>query len=268
VTAPRVSVLIRSKDEEASIGRTLELVAAQSVPHQVIVVDSGSGDATPEIARAAGAQVIEIPAPSFTFGGSLNKGCAAATGEIVVALSAHAFPPDPGWLERMLAPFADERVACACGQEFSPDGDPLAGPVRQDAALARRRPTWGYSNAAGAFRRELWEQRPFRADLPATEDKEWALHWLDRGYLCVLSPELLVEHDHSKDGMLDQYRRAEREWRGIAMMIGDLPRYPVGDLVREWWLDQGSYRSPARARLSHRRLARLVGEYMGRREHL
>jgi len=265
VNAPAISVLIRAKDEEASIGQTLGLLAAQSLPHEVIVVDSGSRDATVEIARHAGAHVIEIAASDFTFGGSLNTGCEAATAETVVALSAHAFPPDPTWLERMLAPFADERVACACGQQFSSDGEQLEEPVRQDAELARRMPVWGYSNAAGAFRRSLWEQRPFREEMPATEDKEWALYWLDRGYVCVLDPELLVEHDHSKDGLLDQYRRARREWIGIGMMLGELPPYTLGDLFREWWLEQDSYRSPSRARLSHRRAVRLVGTYAGRR---
>lgn len=262
----RASVVIRAKDEEASIGRTLDLLSAQSTPPgEVIVVDSGSRDSTVSIARRAGATVLEIPAESFTYGGALNTGCAASSGEILVALSAHAFPVDREWLARLVAVFDDDRVACACGQEWAPTGEPLSGPFRQDGALARRRPMWGYSNAAGAFRHQLWEERRFREDMPATEDKEWALHWLDRGYVCVLAPELMVDHDHSKDGLLDQYRRARREWRGVSMMIPGLPPYSLRDLLRDWWCDQESYRSRTRARLSHRRAARLAGTYAGRR---
>jgi hypothetical protein len=41
--------------------------------------------------------VVNIPARRFTFGRSLNLGAANARGEILVALSAHAFLPDPGW---------------------------------------------------------------------------------------------------------------------------------------------------------------------------
>lgn len=209
--------------------------------------------------------MIEIPAESFTYGGSLNTGCEAATGEIVVALSAHAFPLDPDWLARMAAAFDDERVACACGQRFAPTGEPLSSPLAQDLPLARRHPLWGYSNAAGGFRRDLWSKRGFRADMPGTEDKEWALHWLERGYVCILDRELDVDHDHSKDGAHEQYRRARREWYGLSMAPVELPPYSLGDLLRVWWRDRGSYSSYARSRLSHRRAARLLGEYVGRR---
>ena len=261
---PSVSVVIRAKDEGESIGRTLDLLARQTREHEVVLVDSGSTDATVEIARARGIDVIEIPAKEFTYGGALNTGCAAASGEILVALSAHAFPTDSSWLAEIAAVLADDRVACVCGQHFGPDGAVLTEPIRQDAALARERPDWGYSNAAGAFPRRLWEEYGFRADLPATEDKEWALHWLDRGYICVLGPQYLVDHDHSKDGLIEQYRRARREWRGLALMGMDEP-YPAGQMIREWWADQDSYRSRSRARLSHRRAARLLGRYAGLR---
>jgi rhamnosyltransferase len=82
--------------------------------------------------------VIELPARSFTFGRALNLGAANARGEILVALSAHAFAPDPGWLERLTEPFADPRVACVAGDSFDPDGHPLEAPRRQDIELARR----------------------------------------------------------------------------------------------------------------------------------
>ena len=145
------------------------------------MVDSGSRDGTVEIARAAGAAVIEIPAESFTYGGSLNTGSAQARAPLIVALSAHAFPPDEHWLERLRRPFSDERVACACGYPKGPDGDPLTGRVVQDLDMARANPFWGYSNSSGAFRAELWRERPFREDMPGTEDKEWAWHWLQQG---------------------------------------------------------------------------------------
>ena len=80
-----VSVVIRAKDEGESIGRTLDLLSRQTTEHEVVLVDSGSTDATVEIARGAGVSVIEIPAKDFTYGGALNTGCAAAGGEILVA---------------------------------------------------------------------------------------------------------------------------------------------------------------------------------------
>jgi rhamnosyltransferase len=263
---PLVSVVVRTKDEAASIGRTLDLLAGQTVADrsEVIVVDSGSRDATVAIARDAGVRVIEMPASEFTYGRSLNIGAAAASAPIVIALSAHAFPPDERWLDRMLAAFADPSVACACGFDGDPTGRRLAGPRVQDAEDAMRYPYWGYSNVSGGFRADLWRQRPFREDMPGVEDKEWSWYWLQRGYVCVVDPALGVEHDHTDESVRERYRRWHREWLGIGMFV-EIPPYRARDVVREWLTDTGGRRSKWRALLSPRRVAELVGTYRGRR---
>ena len=260
----QASVVIRARDEAGSIGRVLDLLAAQTAEHEVIVVDSGSRDATPALARAAGARLLELAPERFTYGRALNLGAAQARAPVVVALSAHAFPPDAHWLERMTAWFADAQVACAYGERRARDGRLLTAPVRQDAALLARDPGWGYSNSAGAFRAELWRERPFREDMPGTEDREWSWWALGRGGVCVLDPALAVEHDHSRESLPAAFRRYAREARGFAMFL-DLPPYRVRDAVAEWWSDQGWHRSRARARLDPRRMARLAGRWWGRR---
>lgn len=260
-------MIVRARDEADSIGRCLELVRAQEAhgeSAELIVVDSGSRDGTAEIARGLGAVVLELPAEEFTFGGALNEGAAAAAGELLVALSAHAFLPDRGWLGRLVDAFADPRVACASGDRYLPNGDRLTEAVVQDAEAARRHPEWGYSNAAGGFRAALWRERPFRADLPGCEDKEWSAYWLQHGQSCVIDPQLVVDHDHTHDPVLRIYERARREAEGLTMAFG-LPSYGAGELARQWWSDLRFYDSPLRARLSHRRAARLLGAYAGRR---
>ena len=261
-----VSVILRARDEERSVERCLSLIGAQigvQGPVQVVLVDGGSADATKEVARRHGAAVLDAERDPYSFGAALNLGAAKAEGEILVALSAHAFPRDSGWLARLCAPFADPAVGCACGDAYGPDGEFLVGARRQDESLARRRPEWGYSNAAGAFRASLWRRRPFRADLPACEDKEWALHWLAHGYACLVDPSLLVDHDHTHDPLRATYWRARREARAYGMFV-DLPRYGPRELAGEWWSDLRWYDSALRARLSPRRGARLLGAYAGR----
>ena len=259
-----LSVIVRARDEATELERGLRMLATQTVPYEVIVVDSGSLDDTLLIAERAGARVVRIAAHEFTYGGALNGGCAEATGEILVALSAHAHPADGGWLARVSTAFDDSRVACASGDIYGPDAERLDMQLLQDVELARRRPEWGYSNAAGAFRAELWRRRPFRTDLPASEDKEWALHWLEQGYVCAVDPALVVEHDHTHDPVRSIYARARREWEAAAD-FHELPPYGPADLTRDWWSDLRWYHSATRARLSHRRLARLLGAYAGRR---
>jgi rhamnosyltransferase len=261
----RVRVVIRARDEAATIGTTLARLAAQTAADgtEIVVVDSGSRDATVRIAREAGARVIEIPAASFSYGGALNAGCRDAQTPLLVALSAHGPPPDERWLERLLAPFEDERVACACGYASGPDGRPLGGPVVQDLSLARAYPFWGYSNSAGAFRADLWRRRPFREDMPGTEDKEWAWHWLHEGHVVVVDPALASEHSHRDEGPLATYRRARDVWRGFSMYL-ELEPYPLGRLARDWWTELDGYPSHLRARIGWRRAARLAGRWRGR----
>jgi rhamnosyltransferase len=256
-----VSVVIRAKNEAASIGQTIDLLRDQTIDCELIVVDSGSTDGTPDIARERGANLIEIPAESFTFGGSLNTGTEAATAPIVVALSAHAFPTHDRWLEAMVGAFDHPRVACAVGGRRHPDGGEIQGRLEQDAELARRHPWSGYSNAAGGFRRELWEQYPFRPDMPGTEDKEWAWHWLQQGYVCVITPDLKVVHDHTKDPLRETWIRARREWIGYGMYM-DLEPYALADAFRDFRNAARQYRHPLNIA---REAVRVGGEWSVRR---
>ena len=261
----QVSVVIRARDEAAEIGGVLDRLAEQTEVPEVIVVDSGSRDGTlDEVRRRPAVRLIEMPAAKFTFGRALNLGAAAATAPVIVALSAHAMPPDREWVARMATWFEDPSVACAFGERVDPAFRRLDGPFRQDAAHARAHPFWGYGNGSGGFRADLWRARPFREDLPGAEDREWAIAVLEaHDAVCVLDPALAVDHDHSRDPLRVAFERYRREARGFSMFL-DLPPYGVRDLVAEWWGDQGGHRSRARARLDPRRMARLAGKWRGR----
>ena len=261
-----VSVIVRARDEAASIGRCLALVRRQrldGIELELIVVDNESCDGTAAIAAAAGARVLSISQPAFSFGRALNLGAVQAGGEVLVALSAHAFALDDRWLSRLLAAMDDPQVACASGEVFWPSGERLTGPVAFDGALAGAWPEWGFSNAAGAVRASLWRERGFREDLGACEDKEWCRHWVGRGYVCVLDPALVVDHDHTHDPVSSIYRRARREAAAMRSVLPGRPAPTPASLAREWWADTRFYADPWRARLSHRRAARLLGAYAG-----
>jgi len=99
-----------------------------------------------------------------------------------------------------------------------------------------RSPGVGYSNAAGAFRADLWRERPFRADLPACEDKEWALHWLQQGYSCVVDPTLVVDHDHPAIRCAGSSAE-RREAQGCAMFLEMDAAVEPTQVARAWWAD-------------------------------
>jgi rhamnosyltransferase len=266
-----IGVIVRVRDEADALARCLELISAQTgagAGAELIVVDNDSHDASAAVARRYGAQVVRISRERFTFGRALNLGASVAQANLLVALSAHAFVEDPGWQDRLAGWFEDPTVACASGERFWPDGSRLLTPIRYGARLATGYPRWGYSNAAGAFRAQLWRERHFREDLPGAEDKEWARFWaLARGRVTVLDPGLAVAHDHTHDPLGAIFTRARREALGFGAFLDPEAQRNVSSLVQEWFWDTRFYRNPWRARLSHRRLARLLGDRLGRFEN-
>ncbi|MBK8008702.1 MAG: glycosyltransferase family 2 protein [Rhizobiales bacterium] len=80
---PRLSLIVITKNEEASIGRCLQ--SAAGIADEIVVVDSGSTDRTLEIARAFGAKILE-PGDWPGFGPQKQRAQEAASGEWILSL--------------------------------------------------------------------------------------------------------------------------------------------------------------------------------------
>lgn len=83
-TAIRLSVIIITKNEILNLKACLNSI---DFAQEIIIVDSGSTDGTVELARAAGATVIET-ADWPGFGPQKNRALATATGEWVLSIDA------------------------------------------------------------------------------------------------------------------------------------------------------------------------------------
>jgi rSAM/selenodomain-associated transferase 2 len=88
-SALRLSIVIPTLDEEAALRRNLP--AARALSDELIVSDGGSGDATQAVAAELGAKVVSGPAGR---GGQLNRGAAAANGDVLVFLHADTRLPE------------------------------------------------------------------------------------------------------------------------------------------------------------------------------
>lgn len=266
VSAPRLSALVRCRDEVRGIGPLIDALRGQTMGNsiEIVIVDSGSRDGTLDQIRQRGVEPIQIAPGEFTYGRALNLAAAEAHAPLCVAISAHARPLDDGWAARMVSAFDDARVACAFGERVGPDLAPLTGPLLQDLAHAQAHPFYGYSNSSGGFRRELWEQRPFDEQLAASEDREWAWYWLQRGWLVLLDPALAVHHSHADEGVVRTFARA-RGNRAATRRFRDLEPLPLRVVLAEWWRGPHLHRSGWRARLDPRRIAQLAGKYAGLR---
>ncbi|MFM6205689.1 glycosyltransferase family 2 protein, partial [Planktothrix sp.] len=95
----KCSLVLRCYNEEQHIGRLLSGILQQTLQdYEIIVVDSGSTDATVAIACRYPIKLLSIQPQEFSFGRALNLGCQAATGDIIVTASAHVYPVYRDWL--------------------------------------------------------------------------------------------------------------------------------------------------------------------------
>ena len=259
------SVVVRAKNKEQTIERALRGLRDQTVSTEVVLVDSGSTDRTVEIARPYCDQVISIPAESFTYGRALNLGAERARGEVIFALSAHCVPPTPYWVEVSLDAYRDDQVAGTWGPPTRPDGTLLTGPAVFKLADMGSDATWGFSNHASSWRKEVWQRFPFDEHLVACEDKEWMWRVLSAGLSLYADPRLVVASSHRREaGLRALYKRVHREHLVLSGMLG-YPRLTVPGLMRKWWSDfpDDSPRPTWQRRFSPWRTVELTAEYTG-----
>jgi len=248
-----VSVVVPVLNGEQYLGELLEALAREA-PNDVLVIDSGSSDRSPEIARAAGVRLIEIEPAQFGHGRTRSLGVKETGGDLVCFLTQDA-TPCVGWLDAYREAFGlDPRVGAAYGPhlprpetspmiareltEFftamSPDGEP----VRQLAGAITF-----LSNVNACYARACLEEIGFR-DVPYSEDQAFGRDMLAAGWTKVYHPGAAVLHAHDY-GPAQFMRRYFDEYRGLRESIGHVEplrlrgtRRAVADDLR-WMSDHG-----------------------------
>lgn len=158
--APRVSVLIGCWNNAKTLPRAMESVLAQTLEDlELIVVDDGSTDSTPELVEGiADPRVRYLPLEHMGISHSLNQGIRAARGPVIAVQDADDWSL-PERLERELAVLEawPEVAVVGCrmrevgadGEELRPRTSFAAGEVNR--VLMRFNPI---PNSCAAFRRD------------------------------------------------------------------------------------------------------------------
>ena len=196
----KISIIIRSKNEERYIGQVLDGIFSQKIdiPFEVIVIDSGSTDRTLEILTGYDIRLFCIPAESFTFGYALNYGAERADGNIICNLSAHCIPVNNLWLKELILPIKNSSCQATFGRQVPIKGVNALEEVELKKLFPESHNIIGrvpFSNANCAFLKELWQEMKFDEKLPSWEDYLWYL-LLNNKYKFYYCPAAAVYHSH------------------------------------------------------------------------
>lgn len=221
----RVSAVIRAYNESKHIGRLLRGLEQQTVrPDEIILVDSGSTDDTVAIAESAGCRIVHIAKEEFSFGRALNRGCAAASGDILLFASAHVYPVYNTYVEHIVNAFDRQGVAIAYGRQV--------GDERTKFSESRVMLKWfphqniwdqGHpfsNNANAAVLKSLWQELPYDESLTGLEDLDFAKKALNRGCKISYVADAPVVHVHEESWSIIR-NRYRREAMAYARIVED-----------------------------------------------
>jgi glycosyltransferase involved in cell wall biosynthesis len=245
-SAPDVSVIIAAFNEARSIEAKLDsTLLRQRYPHdrlEAIVVSDGSTDATDTLVAAYPDRRARLIRQEPRSGKSpaLNRGVAAARGEVLVFTDANAlFAPDA--IARLTAPFADPEVGLVSGQGLyaAEGGDArvaAGGYVRYEAVLKAGEAALGFLASADgaiyAIRRALYRE------LAASEVND-LLHPIQAalaGYRCRFDGGACTVEPPSGDGAQEFRRHVRIIAQGMHLLRRWLPALVRARRWRAVWM--------------------------------
>jgi cellulose synthase/poly-beta-1,6-N-acetylglucosamine synthase-like glycosyltransferase len=215
--APRVSVIVVSRDRAVELEQALAAIEAQRLSvgsFEIVVVDAGSTDRTGEMLAArwqspsgrwaSGRTVIRVES-ALRPGAARNLAVERARGAFV-AFTDSDCRPEEGWLEELLLPFEDPQVGAVGGREVDDPTEPaLARAVHfaMTSPLTTGRVRGGRGLRVGRFRprsfnmaarRELCQRAGGFADTFYGEDVDLSLRIERLGFVMVFAPGASVHH--------------------------------------------------------------------------
>ncbi len=208
-----ISVIIPAYNAADTLPACLNALQTQTLPStafEVIVIDDGSADDTPRIARAAGVKLITQPNAGAA--AARNAGAAAAQGDILLFTDADCIPA-PNWIENMSAPFNNPQVAGVKGvyQTEQPNLIPRFVQMEYQDKYDRMQnlPAIDFVDTYSAgYRRSVFLQTGgFDTTFPgaSVEDQEFSFRVAAAGHQLVFAPQAVVSHRH--DISFSEYAR-------------------------------------------------------------
>ena len=216
---PEASLIIAAHNEEAVLRAKLENALAMDYPAErldIIVVSDASTDGTDRIAAEFAERGVRLHRQEARGGKTeaQNAGVRLARGQFVAFSDANSMYA-PSAFKRLLAPFADERIGCVCGElQYANPDEQGAGKGeglywRYEQFLKRRESllssALGANGAIYALRRELFVE--LRGDI--ISDFVAPLYAWRRGFRIAYEPTAIAT-EYSSVRFGDEFRRRRR----------------------------------------------------------
>lgn len=236
-----ISIVLPARNEARTIADDLAALApqARAADCEIVVVDAGSQDGTPAIARAAaerlGVQATVVEAGAALPGRARNVGVATARGTIIAFIDANMRPGD-GWIARIAAHFAAPDAPDVVYGTALPGGKTLGDRALYGLAGIGVRRGLSPSVPAMALRREVYQRAGgMPEDMRGAEDLVFFKRLTALGARCQRDPALVTL---IASGNAPGPWRLLRKWTvytRLAILAGErlVPKLAT---VAAWWL--------------------------------
>ena len=221
MSAPEVSIVMRSFNEAWALGDTLAMLRKQTGPAwELIVIDSGSIDGSVELIREFGpAHFVQIQNRDYVPGRVMNHGMRLARANTVLFLNADAIPANENWLQPLAGALQRPNVAAVFGRQiprpdcravFACDYERCFGENRESAQ-------WDhfFSMVSSGLRKDIWSRRGFLENLQYAEDDEYTRWAKANGFEVAYCPESVAVHSHNYTAS-QAYKRAHGDAKALA----------------------------------------------------
>ncbi|MBR4680552.1 MAG: glycosyltransferase family 2 protein [Fibrobacter sp.] len=219
----KVSLVIPTLNAGAYIEPLLKRLKEQTVPiDEIVIVDSSSEDDT--VAKANkfdGVKVFSIKRKEFNHGGTRDFAFQQTSGDFVLCVTQDALPCDEHYVERLIAPFAeDDSVAMSSGRQVPrKDANPIEKLTREfnypETCFVRSKEdiprlgvkTFFASDCCSAYRRSAYDAvGGFDKHILINEDMKIAAQFIYAGYKIAYVGTAGVWHSHNYS-LRQQYLR-------------------------------------------------------------
>lgn len=203
-----ISIIILTKNAGGVFKSVLDGVFSQNyVSFETIIIDSGSTDDTLKIAKKYPLKIFRIKPSEFGHGKTRNLGVKLAKGKYIVFLTHDAIPNNKEWLAEILKPLSDKKVAAVYGRQLPKEEENTLDKLFSLVLYGQKEIEWTlgsytpgdniFSDVNSAIKKDLLLENPYKNDIIASEDHEWANRIMQKGYKVIYQPKAEVIHSHS-----------------------------------------------------------------------